>query len=205
MDTAFKTRTPRAGDVPENKEEPKIIIVNKPNNQTEMTPEFKSNVNLMKVFHSQVMLINDVENSENGQVLVKGGADGPPIHKHPNQDEWFKIISGQLEVYHKTKWVTLKAGEEIFTPKNMAHTYRSRHKKDCLFEYRITPDGNFSNMLQTFERLINEGKLTSTSDIKSLIYIALTNKKFPNDTSVKPPQVVINIMGNIGKLLGFKV
>lgn len=168
-------------------------------------PEFKPNVDLMKVFHSKIMLINDAENSENGQVLVKGGADGPPIHKHPKQDEWFKIISGQLEVYHKNKWVTLKAGEEILTPKNMAHTYRSRHQEDCLFQYRVTPKGNFSNMLQTFERLTAEGKLTSTSDIKSLIYIAMTSKKFPNDTFVNPPQFVINIMGGVGKLLGFKV
>lgn len=170
-----------------------------------MIPEFKPNLDPMKVFHSKVMLINDVENSENGQVLVQGGADGPPIHRHPNQDEWFKIVSGELEVYHKNKWVTLKAGEEIFTPKNMAHTYRSRHKEDCIFEYRVTPNGNFTNMLQTFGKLIDEGKLTSTSDVRSLIYIALTNKKFPNDTSVKPPQFVINVLGRVGKMLGYSI
>jgi quercetin dioxygenase-like cupin family protein len=171
-----------------------------------MSAEFKPNVNLMKAFNSQVMLIDDLPGSENGQTFIKAGADGPPIHIHPEQDENFKVVSGQLEVYQVNKWITVKAGEEIFTPKNMAHTYRSRDKEDCIFEYRLTPDRNFSDMMRTFEKLINEGKLKGTSDIKSIIYLALSFKKYGSEvTSVNPPQFVINIMAGLGNLLGFKL
>jgi quercetin dioxygenase-like cupin family protein len=171
-----------------------------------MATEFNPNVNLMKVFNSQIMLINDVENSENGVILIKSGADGPPIHTHPEQEEYFTVISGQLEVYQKNKWIALKAGEKIFTPKNTAHSYRSRSAENCLFKYHLTPKRNFSNMLLTFEKLTTERKLNSTSDIKSIIYLALTFKKFRSEiTSVNPPQFVINIMASIGTLLGFKV
>ena len=171
-----------------------------------MTTEFKPNVDLMKVFNSQIMLINDIENSENGLILIKAGADGPPIHTHPEQEEYFTVVSGQLEVYQKNKWIILKTGAEIFTPKNTAHSYRSRHTGDCLFKYQLTPKRNFSNMLMTFEKLTTEQKLNSTSDIKSIIYLALTFKKFRSEiTSVNPPQFVINSMAGIGKLLGFKI
>jgi len=170
------------------------------------TKEFKPNVNIMKAFNSEVMLLNDIENCENGQTLIKAGADGPPIHKHPEQEEYFKIVKGQLDVYKKDQWKTLAAGEEIFIPKDTPHTYRSRHKDDCIFEYRLTPKKNFSAMMQTFERLMNEGKLNGTSDIKSMIYLSLTFKKYGSEVvSVNPPPFVINIMAGMGKIFGFKV
>lgn len=170
------------------------------------TTEFKPNVNIMKAFNSQVMLINDIDNCENGQVLIKAGADGPAIHLHPEQEEYFKILHGQLEVYRNNEWITLKAGQEIFIPKQTAHTYRSRHDDDCIFAYRLTPKRNFSGMMQTFERLMNEDKLTGTSDLKSLLYLSLTFKKYESEVvSVVPPAFVISTLAAIGRLLGFKV
>lgn len=168
--------------------------------------DFTPNVNIMKAFHSEVMLINDVENCENGKVLIKAGADGPAIHRHPEQEEYFKIVKGQLDVYKENAWITVLAGQEIFIPKNTAHTYRSRHNEDCLFEYQLTPKRNFSNMMKTFERLMAENKLKGTSDIKSIIYLSLTFKKYESEVvSVSPPPFVINAMAGIGKLLGYKV
>lgn len=171
-----------------------------------MIPEFKPNVNLLKAFHSQMMLIDDMKDGENGQLLIQAGADGPPIHTHPEQEEHFTVIKGQLEVYHKDRWITVKEGEDIFTPKKTAHTYRSRHNEDCLFEYRVTPKRNFSGMMKTFERLSNENKLNSTSDLKSIIYLSLAIRQYRSEyISVKPPQFIINMMAGIGKLFGFKI
>ncbi len=168
--------------------------------------DFTPNVNIMKAFHSEVMLINDIENCENGKVLIKAGADGPAVHKHPVQDEYFKIIEGQLEVFKQDKWITLLAGQEIFIPKGTPHTYRSRHKEDCIFEYQLTPKRNFSAMMKTFERLMDENKLKGTSDLKSIIYLSLTFKKYESEVvSVSPPPFVINAMAGIGQLLGYKV
>lgn len=171
-----------------------------------MTTEFIPNVDLMKAFNSQVMLINDIANCENGLTLVKAGADGPPIHQHPEQEEYFRVVSGQLQVYRKNEWFTLNPGDDIQIPKATAHTYRSRHSEDSIFEYRLTPKRDFSGMMKTFERLINEGKLKGTSDLKSIIHLALTFQKYGNEvTSVNPPAFVISAMAAIGKLLGYSV
>lgn len=170
------------------------------------TQEFKSNVDIMKAFNSKVMLINDVENCENGQVWIKAGADGPPIHLHPEQEEYFRILKGELDVYKNTEWKTLKEGEEIFIPKKTAHSYRSRSTEDCIFEYKLSPKRNFSNMMKTFERLMKEGKLISASGIKSIIYLSMTFKKYEKEVvSVNPPPFVISLMAGIGKLFGFKI
>jgi len=63
-----------------------------------MAYTFVPNLNLLRAFNSQVMMINDAPDAENGLVLIKAGADGPPIHKHPDQQEFFIVVSGQLEV-----------------------------------------------------------------------------------------------------------
>ena len=170
-----------------------------------MKEEFKPNVDLLKAFNSQVMLINSIADSENGMTLIKSGANGPPIHTHPEQEEYFKVVSGQLEVYKKDKWNTLHAGDEIFIPKHTPHTYRSRTSQDCVFQYRLTPKGHFSEMMRSFEKLQNEGKLKGT-DIKSIIYLAMTFRKYNREvTSVVPPGFIISIMAGIGKLIGFKI
>jgi mannose-6-phosphate isomerase-like protein (cupin superfamily) len=171
-----------------------------------MKREFIPNVDLLKVFNSSAMLIDDAENSENGIILIKARADGPPLHTHPEQEEYFVVLKGELEVYNKGEWVVVKEGEKIFTPKHMTHSFRSRHHEDCLFEYYLTPKRNFSEMLRTFERMTNENKLKSTSDLRSIIYLALAFKKYKKEyVSVNPPQFVINTMAGIGNLLGYKI
>lgn len=170
------------------------------------TTEFVPNVDLMKAFNSQVMLINDIANGENGLTLVKAGADGPPIHQHPEQEEFFRVVRGQLQAYRKNEWFTLNPGDELHIPKGTAHTYRSRHNEDAIFAYRLTPKRDFSGMMKTFERLINEGKLKGAADLKSIIHLALTFQKYGNEVkSVNPPAFVITAMAALGKLLGYRV
>lgn len=170
-----------------------------------MKTEFKPNVDLMRAFNSQVMLINDKTGTENGLTLIRAGADGPPIHTHPEQEEHFLIISGQMEVYKKDKWHTLKAGDEVTIPKQTPHSYRSRHSEDCIFHYELTPNRNFSEMMKSFENLQNEGKLKG-KDLRSIIYLAMTFRKYKAEVqSVQPPNFVISMMAGIGGLLGFKL
>ena len=167
--------------------------------------EFKPNVDLIKAFKSQVMLINDTQNAENGMVLIKAGADGPPIHTHPEQEELFHVVKGELQVYIKDKWLTLKEGDNVFVPKKTPHTYRSRHSEDCVFEYTLTPFRNFSEMMRSFEKLQNEGKLKGT-DLKSIIYLSMNFRKYKDEVvSVSPPPFVINAMAGIGNLMGYKL
>lgn len=171
-----------------------------------MQIQFEPNLNLLKIFKSEVMLLNNQADSENGISLIQPGGDGPPIHTHPFQEERFKVLQGYLEVYKKNRWHKLTAGEEIIIPKKTAHTFRSRDTEECYFEYSVTPKGNFTGMLQTFEKLTEEGKLKSTSDLKSNIYLSMVFDKHSAEIkSVSPPHFVIKTMATVGKILGFQV
>lgn len=45
----------------------------------------------------------------------------PPKHLHPDQDERFEVLSGELRVRHGENEVTLGPGETIEIPRGTAH------------------------------------------------------------------------------------
>ena len=170
------------------------------------TMTFVPNVDHLVPFNSQVMIINDIKGSENGLSLILANTDGPPIHSHPKQEEYLTVLEGVLEVFKDKKWNQLLPGGKIFIPKGAAHTYRNRSNDKCIFEYVITPEGSFSEMMVTLEQLSKDRKLTSTKDFKSLIYMSMTFGKYKNDVkSVAPPPFVMSFFAMIGKLKGYRI
>lgn len=48
---------------------------------------------------------------------------GPPLHIHPNQDEWFYIVDGEYLFQVGTDKYQLKPGDTIFLPRNVQHAF----------------------------------------------------------------------------------
>lgn len=48
---------------------------------------------------------------------------GPPLHIHPNQDEWFYILEGEYYFQVGEDKYSMKAGDTIFLPKNVPHAF----------------------------------------------------------------------------------
>jgi len=48
---------------------------------------------------------------------------GPPLHIHPNQDEWFFIIEGEYLFQVGEDKYTMKVGDTIFLPRNVPHAF----------------------------------------------------------------------------------
>lgn len=170
------------------------------------THNFRTDSDLTVPFNSQVMFINDIPGSENGLTRIGSMTDGPPIHTHPIQEEWMEVLEGELEVFLDKKWQCLVVGNSIHIPKNVAHTYRNRSGQPCIFSYKITPEGDFTGMMQAFEQLSKQQKLKSTKDLRSLIHLAMAFKRYKKDVrSVVPPDFVMSIFAWIGRIFAFKL
>ncbi|MGV8880096.1 MAG: cupin domain-containing protein [Sphingobacteriaceae bacterium] len=48
---------------------------------------------------------------------------GPPLHIHPNQDEWFYIIAGEYLFQVGEEKYRMKAGDTIFLPRKVQHAF----------------------------------------------------------------------------------
>jgi hypothetical protein len=60
-------------------------------------------------------------------------------------------------------------------------------------------------MLETIQKYINEGKITSTRGFKNLAYMSSIMVEYSDVMrTIKPPYTVIRIMSNLGKAFGYK-
>ena len=48
---------------------------------------------------------------------------GPPLHRHPNQDEWFYVIEGQFRIRIGAQELTLHPGDSVLAPRNIPHVW----------------------------------------------------------------------------------
>ncbi len=83
---------------------------------------------------------------KSGRVTVKaGGAEtghafsqietddprgsGPPLHLHHNEDETFYVLEGEVTILVGEERIDLKAGDYLFAPRGIAHTYIVRSER----------------------------------------------------------------------------
>src|SRR5687768_16675269 len=92
--------------------------------------------------------------------LYPGGESA--IHVHPQQDEIYEVQEGEMQVYIDGSWKVLKAGERINIPKGTIHAFRNAGKYKVVAFNSHNPGLRFGEMLETIQRHINEGKITST-------------------------------------------
>lgn len=159
---------------------------------------FQPDINI-KALGIQIQMKEEA-GAEAGTALLQANTDGPPIHLHPSQDEIFKVLQGELQVFKKDQWITLKAGESIFIPKKTPHSFKNNSSKTVLFEFHMTPRVRFTEMMKHMEELANQDKIKG-QDFKSVMYLSKVLSAYPDVTqNVKPPQFVINTMAKAANL-----
>src|SRR5438128_2636919 len=70
---------------------------------------------------------------------VAGG--GPPLHTHHREDETFQILAGEYEWTIGGERFVARAGDTLFAPRGVPHTYRYIGKPPGRLMCIITPAG----------------------------------------------------------------
>jgi quercetin dioxygenase-like cupin family protein len=65
----------------------------------------------------------------------------PPRHVHDKEDEIFVLLSGVCEFWADGEMFTRSAGETVFVPRGVEHTYRVIGDKPCRHLVILTPGG----------------------------------------------------------------
>lgn len=77
--------------------------------------------------------------------LVNGG---PPLHRHPYQEEYFYLISGEVRFAVGDKRLTLHAGESILGPRGIPHTFAAVAGKPSHMLISFSPAGKMEEFLR---------------------------------------------------------
>jgi quercetin 2,3-dioxygenase len=77
---------------------------------------------------------------------------GPPLHLHPDQDEVFIVEAGQYHFQCGADHFDLVAGDTIFLPRGVPHTFCQRSAQGRL-RYLYTPAGQMEDFFVALSQL----------------------------------------------------
>jgi quercetin dioxygenase-like cupin family protein len=99
-------------------------------------------------------------------VTPHGG--GPPPHYHTDEDEWFLVEEGRIELWRDGVWTEVPAGTAIFLPRGTPHTYRNCGDTPLRFIMHTTPAG----FEVFFERIAEVCEVPGGPDMRRISEIA---------------------------------
>lgn len=66
---------------------------------------------------------------------------GPPLHQHSREDEWFYILEGEYRFQIGEQEVIARAGDSLFAPRNIPHTFQNVSSRPARFLGMAYPAG----------------------------------------------------------------
>jgi mannose-6-phosphate isomerase-like protein (cupin superfamily) len=76
---------------------------------------------------------------------------GPALHLHPNQDEWFYIMEGEVAFQVGGQRLQLRAGESVLAPRRVPHTFSSVGAAPSRLVIAFTPAGKMEQYFRDAE------------------------------------------------------
>jgi quercetin dioxygenase-like cupin family protein len=78
---------------------------------------------------------------------------GPPLHIHPNKDEWFYIIEGKYLFQVGDDKYQMKSGDTIFLPRNIPHAFVQLSEKGKMIVSYL-PAGKMEEFFEVTDKWI---------------------------------------------------
>jgi len=141
------------------------------------------------------------------EIVLKPGSRGAPRHVHMHQEERFEVKEGVVDVFHSGAWHKLEAGQVAVVPPGMPDEFKNTSAKPATLLCRISPVLDFQDMNVTVMKLINDGKIRSQKDVRSIIYSAMVLKRFPKSLRMLNPMYrwTTSLFAWLGKCLGYSI
>ena len=127
------------------------------------------------------------------------------LHYHSEQEETYQVLEGVLEVFQNGDWEPVLTGESMTISPRTVHGFRNTSEVPVRFINVHRPALKFQDHLEALDRLSREGKIRSTKDPRSLIYMSMASIEYEPDVAVRPPQWLIRGLAATGKRLRFKL
>lgn len=125
------------------------------------------------------------------------GAKGSPLHYHSYMDETFTVLKGclEMEVAQKGNRRVLQAGESLYVPAGMHHSFCNASDEWVTFTSENRPAAGFEQFIRGMFGLALDGKVNREGMPTNLLHFALLLKK-ADVILVGPPLILQNLLVN---------
>jgi len=101
------------------------------------------------------MLFKVSSSDTNGGLLViehtRLTPGGPPLHLHEQQEEWFRVMAGEVALQVGEQRLHLKAGESVLAPRRIPHTFSSVGPEPARMLIAFCPAGKMEQYFREVE------------------------------------------------------
>jgi mannose-6-phosphate isomerase-like protein (cupin superfamily) len=131
----------------------------------------------------------------------------PRTHIHPQAIETYEVLQGKFDVYVHGAWKTLSTGEQIVVEKGMPHSFRNISQETTRVYNTHQPAMKFDQYFETVCQLTNRMVIRPDQlTFQALLYLSIVLTRYKDEIQfVSPPYAIIQILGWIGRLLGYRV
>ena len=84
-------------------------------------------------------------------VVTKPEGSGPPLHSHPNEEQFTYILTGELHYILGEEERIVKAGDMIHIPRNTKHRSRAINGEATFFTVK-SPPGNTGHLDEDYNK-----------------------------------------------------
>lgn len=143
----------------------------------------------------QVIRFVRTSRDTNGQLLqmestFRAQSTKPAAHYHPNQDEDFTVIAGELTVQTGEQTKIFLAGERLHIPRNTVHSMWNTSDVEAVVNWQVSPALDTEEFLETAYGLANEGKVGSNGR-QGLLQGALLMQHFSKVFWLTSPSILV--------------
>jgi quercetin dioxygenase-like cupin family protein len=134
-------------------------------------------------------------------------SSGTPIHVHPAATESYEVLSGTLDLYVDGSWRMLSVGEKASVEPGVPHTFRNATGLPTRVYNTHSPAMKFGEYFESLHRVVSSGAVPrGRMTPKAMLYLSMVMSDFSDEIrSVRPPQIVVTVVGRLARLLGYRV
>jgi quercetin dioxygenase-like cupin family protein len=106
-----------------------------------------------------VTVVSDTPEALEVEGVYGPGGSPPPAHLHPEQDEHFEVLEGELHVKVAGQERTLVAGEVLDIPRGTPHQMWNPGGEIARVSWRTSPAGRTQEWFATLDELQRSGRV----------------------------------------------
>jgi quercetin dioxygenase-like cupin family protein len=142
------------------------------------------------------------------ELVVWPAAKGPLAHIHPRQEERFEVLSGTLRARVKDGEQTLGVGQSLVVAPGTPHTWWNDGHEEAHVLVEFRPALHFETILETGYGLARDGK-TNGKGVPNPLQLGVMFNEYQDEIYLAALPIAVQkvlwaLLGNIGKLLGYK-
>jgi len=136
------------------------------------------------------------------------GDIGPPEHLHPDQDEEFAVLEGELLLRVRGREVRLSPGRSHLVPRGTAHTFHNAGSGRVRFTSQHRPPLGFEPFLKTIYDLDLDGRSNAQGQPGLLQLMVILKARRGEELLAAVPRFAQRgaaiVLGTIGELVGYR-